>query len=135
MYSLNRLYDRRLIEALDPNTKQISIADKVAIKESGLAHIEMVLNSSVYVEQMALITGLNELFARDEIRRNMQMAYFNHVRDLFMRYVLKIDAGRLEIPTNTIYSPIGMARKQIEGLLSARGPRGRSDRGSIREAH
>ena len=68
MQSLNKLYDRRLIEALDPNTNQISIADKVAIKDSGLAHIELALNSEVYVEQMALVTGLTELFARDEIR-------------------------------------------------------------------
>ena len=45
-----------MIEALDPNTNQISIADKVAIKDSGLAHIELALNSEVYVEQMALVT-------------------------------------------------------------------------------
>ena len=48
MQSLNRLYDRRLVEALDPNTKLIGTADKIAIKESGLAHIEMALNSSLH---------------------------------------------------------------------------------------
>jgi hypothetical protein len=35
---LNRLYERRLIEALDPNVKTISGGDKVTIEESGLAH-------------------------------------------------------------------------------------------------
>jgi hypothetical protein len=59
MNSLNRLYGRRLIEALDPNAEHVSVADKVAIKESGLAHLELMLNSTVYIEQMALITGLN----------------------------------------------------------------------------
>jgi len=63
MYLLNRLYDRRLIETLDPNSKQVSVADKVAIKDSGLAHFDLMLNSTVYVEQMALVTGLAELFA------------------------------------------------------------------------
>jgi hypothetical protein len=37
---LNRLYERRLIEALDPNVKKIGVGDRVAIKESGIAHID-----------------------------------------------------------------------------------------------
>lgn len=120
MYSLNRLYTRRLIEALDPNMKLISIADRVAIKESGLAHIEMVLNSTVYVEQMALVTGLNELFAKDEIRRNLQQSRFNDVRESFLRYILKIDAGRVDVPSNLVYSQIEMARSQVRSLASSR---------------
>jgi hypothetical protein len=42
MNSLNRVYDRRLIEALDPNAEHVGVADKIAIKESGLAHLELV---------------------------------------------------------------------------------------------
>ena len=38
------------------NVQRIGIADKVAIKENGIAHIELLLNSTVYVEQMALVT-------------------------------------------------------------------------------
>ena len=95
MFALDRLYSRRLIEALDPNAKQVTITDKVAIKESGLAHFDLVLNSPVYVEQMALVTGLNELFARDEIKKNLSNGRFPDLRATFVRYVLKVDNGRL----------------------------------------
>jgi hypothetical protein len=122
MQCMGRLYDRRLIEALDPNVKLISVADKIAIKDSGLAHIELVLNSTVYVEQMALVTGVNELFARDEMRRNTP-ANLKEVREAFLRYILKIDAGRVSIPANAVYAQLVMARKQIEGLTSTRRPR------------
>jgi hypothetical protein len=120
MSSLNRLYDMRLIEALDPNSKHLSIADKVAIKDSGLAHLELILTSTVYVEQMALVTGLNELFARDEIRKNQQRGQFQEVREAFLRYILKIDAGRLTVPSNQLYAQIGKGRAQIEVLASQR---------------
>ena len=45
--AVNRLYDRRLIEALDPNVQYVTLADKVAIKESGVAHLELLLTSPV----------------------------------------------------------------------------------------
>jgi hypothetical protein len=120
LYSLNRMYDRRLIEALDPNIKQISMGDRVAIKESGLAHIDLVLNSQVYVEQMALVTGINEHFAKEEIRQELQKGQMNFAREAFVRYILKIDAGRVGIPQNPMYSQIAMARRQIEALLPRR---------------
>jgi len=123
--SLNRLYDRRLIEALDPNAKHLSIADRVAIKESGLAHLELAMNSPVYIEQMALVTGVNELFARDDIKKNLQKGHFNDIREVFLRYVLKIDSGRLGIPPNAVYSQIGNARANME-RLTASGRRGRA---------
>lgn len=120
MSSLNRLYNRRLIEALDPNAKDVSTADKVAIKASGLAHLELILSSPVYIEQMALVTGVNELFARDEIKKNMLKGMFNDIREIFLRYVLKIDAGRLSVPPNAVYSQIDKARAQIEVLVTPR---------------
>lgn len=115
--ALNRLYDRRLIEALDPNASEVSDADKVSIKESGLAHLELMLNSEVYVEQMGVVTGLNELFARDSIRDNFRNGRLPEVRDTFIRYILKIDNGRLEIPPTRSYSQVKMARAQIEALM------------------
>jgi predicted type IV restriction endonuclease len=121
MNSLNRLYARRLIEALDPNAEHVSVADKVAIKESGLAHLELTLSSTVYIGQMALVTGLNELSARDEIRKSLQKGKYRDIHDTFMRYVLKIDNGRLEIPQNAIYRQIGVARAQIQGQLNGGG--------------
>jgi AAA ATPase domain len=127
MYSLNRLYDRRLIETLDPNSMQVSVADKVAIKDSGLAHFDLMLNSTVYVEQMALVTGLAELSVRDEIKKSLQNGDFNNVREAFLRYVLKIDSGRLGIPPSALYSQVELARGQIE-VLTAAGRRRRRTR-------
>jgi hypothetical protein len=120
MQPIARLYDRRLIEALDPNVKVVSVADKIAIKECGLAHIELMLISPVYIEQMAIVTGMNELFARDEVRKKMQAWQMTEVRDTFIRYILKIDAGRMNIPDNPAYSQVGKARAQIEALLPRR---------------
>ncbi len=117
MGALNRLYERRLIEALDPNVGEVGSGDRVAIKECGLAHLELVLNSEVYVEQMAIVTGLNELFARDDIRRSLSENRLYEIRDTFLRYVLKIDKGRLEVPGARMYGQIGRARAQIEALL------------------
>ena len=74
--AVNRLYDRRLVEALDPNVEHVTIADKVAIKESGLAHLELLLASPVYIDQMGLVTGLSEVFARDEIRKALSAGRF-----------------------------------------------------------
>jgi hypothetical protein len=120
MQTIARLYDRRLVEALDPNVKVISVADKIAIKECGLAHIELVLLSEVFIEQMGLVTGVNELFARDEMRKEMQNGHMREVRETFIRYLLKIDAGRMNVPSNPAYSQIGKARAQIEALLPRR---------------
>lgn len=120
MTSLNRLYERRLIETLDPNAEHVSAAEKVAIKESGMAHLELILTSEVYIEQMALVTGLNELFARDEIRKNYWNKNFIQMRDVFLRYILKIDMGRLSTSTNSLYAQIERARAQIESLVISR---------------
>lgn len=117
MQVLNRLYERRLIESLDPNLKTVGLADRVTIKESGAAHIELMLTSQVYVEQMALTTGVNELFTRDEIRRASQQLRMNEMRDAFVRYLLKIDSGRVAIAPNRLYSQLSLARRQIERML------------------
>ena len=100
--------------------KHIGVGDRVAIKDSGLAHIELVLNSPTYVEQTALTTGVNELFTRNEIRRNNYPRKLEYSRHAFVRYLLKIDAGRLTIPTNAMYKQIGLARRQIELLTPSK---------------
>jgi hypothetical protein len=70
---------------------------------------------------MALTTGVNELFTRDEIRRNNPQR-MDVARETFLRYVLKIDAGRIAIPLNPIYAQMMMARNQLE-RMSSRGRR------------
>ena len=116
--AVNRLYDRRLVEALDPNAENVSIADKVAIKESGVAHLELLLTSPVYIDQMGLVTGINEIFSRDEIRKSLSAGKFNDIREQFLRYILKIDSGRITVPPNELYGQLRMARSQIERLTS-----------------
>jgi hypothetical protein len=128
MQTLRRLYDRRLLEALDPNVPQIGMGDKIAIKESGIAHLELLLTSTVYVEQMALVTGLNEHFVRDEIRKNQASSRLDDIREGFLRYALKIDAGRIGIPSTPAYAQISTARRQIETLANIR--RGRPRKGT-----
>lgn len=125
---VRRLYERRLVEALDPNVREIGMADKIAIKESGIAHIELALVSTVYVEQMALTTGLNELSARDEVRRRTTIrtgTSFIELRDIFVRYLLKIDAGRLTIPESSVYAQLAEARRNIRNLTSMERPKQR----------
>lgn len=118
MQVLNRLYERRLIEALDPNVNKIGVGDKVAIKESGIAHIELILTSNIYIEQTALTSGINELFTRDEMRRNNHSRKMDEAREAFLRYVLKVDAGRIAISASAVYGQLRIARKQLERMTS-----------------
>lgn len=119
---VRRLYDRRLIEALDPNVRQVGMTDKVAIKDCGVAHIELVLSSAVYVEQMGLTAGLNEISVRDELRRRVQAGSFIELRDIFLRYVLKVDAARISIPSTPAYAQLIEARRHIKGLAATERP-------------
>ncbi len=96
MAALVRLYDRRLIEALDPNAEQLSIMDKLATKDNGLAHLEMFTTSPV--NMMALLTGPEE----------------------FLRCMTKIDNSRLTIPTHQLHSEIAKARRPFDGLKAPR---------------
>lgn len=119
MQTIKRLYARRLIEALDPNLSEVGSADKIAIKESGIAHVELVLSSTVYLEQMALVTGVNEIGVRDEMRqlsRRPSAQTFIELRDIFLRYLLKVDAGRLSIPSAPNYAQLRDARRHVRNL-------------------
>lgn len=123
--TLRRVYKRGLIETLDPNAEDIDLSDRVAIKESGLAHLELVLGSPVYLEQTALVTGLADQSIRDEIKRltiqpNAQK--FTEIRDLFLRYLLKIDAARLEIPPGPSFASLMEARRSIRGRIGEERP-------------
>lgn len=126
---VRRLYERRLVEALDPNVKEIGMIDKIAIKESGIAHIELVLVSTVYLEQMALTSGVNELSTRDELRQRTRIknhTSFIELRDIFVRYLLKIDAGRLTIPESGTYAQIAEARRNVRSMSSMDRPHQRA---------
>lgn len=118
--TVRRLYKRGLIETLDPNAEDVELSDRVAIKESGIAHLELILTSSVYLEQTALVTGIAEQSVRDEIKKltiqpNAQK--FVELRDIFLKYLLKTDAGRLEIPSGPAFNSLQEARRTIRGRI------------------
>ncbi len=118
--TLRRLYKRGLIETLDPNAEEVELSDRIAIKESGMAHLEMVLTSSVYLEQTSLVTGIAEQPVRDELKKltikpNAQK--FVELRDIFVRYLLKTDAARLEIPTGPAFNSLQEARRTIKNRI------------------
>jgi hypothetical protein len=112
--TLRRLYKRGLIETLDPNAEDVGPSDRIAIKESGNAHLDLIISSTVYLEQMALVTGLSEVQVRDEIKRlvvHPNAQKFIEIRDIFIRYLLKMDAARLVIPSSRSYSSLNEARR------------------------
>ncbi|ELX10445.1 hypothetical protein Jab_2c25360 [Janthinobacterium sp. HH01] len=113
---VERLYERRLIETLDPNIDKVSLADRVAIKENGIAHIDLVISSPVYVEQMALSTGINARTTRDELKQRVihpSRQSFLEMRDLFVQYVLRVDSVRVTIPSAQQYRQLTEARAFI----------------------
>jgi hypothetical protein len=55
------------------------------------------------------------------MRRNNYPQNMGKLKDAFIRYVLKIDAGRVAIPERPLYEQISLARRQIERMLV--GPR------------
>ncbi|RKE86259.1 ATP-binding protein [Rhizobium sp. AG855] len=123
--AVRRLYERRLIEALDPNVEVIGMADKVSIKESGVAHIELVTTSTVYVEQMGTTTGINDLSVRDELRVRVRGGAFLELRDIFLRYLLKVDSIRMNIPSTPAYAQVTEARRQVKAISSTERPAGK----------
>lgn len=116
---VTRLFDRRLIETLDPNVRRPSLADRVAIKESGIAHIDLVGTSSVYMEQMALTTGINSRTIRDEIKQKSHYSNsqgFIEIRDMFISYILKVDSMRLSIPQTGQYRQMNEVRAFVRDI-------------------
>jgi hypothetical protein len=66
---------------------------------------------------MALVTGLNELAARDGIKANWEAGRFDDLRERFLRYVLKIDDGRVGIPPILDFSNQGVHRGFVSAII------------------
>lgn len=126
---VERLCERGLIETLDPNVKRPSLVDRVAIKESGFAHIEMMSSSTVYLEQMALTTGINSRTVRDELKQKVYASNsqsFVEIRDAFISYLLQVDAMRLTIPEMSQYRQLNEARAFVRDIRALDRPPARS---------
>ena len=86
------------------------------------------LGSPVYLEQTALVTGFAEQPVRDEIKKltiqpNAQK--FTQIRDVFLRYLLKIDAARLQIPQGHSFASLMEARRSVRGRIGEERPMSR----------
>ncbi len=115
---IQRLRDRVLIETLDPNVLTVSLGDRIAITEAGIAHIDLALTSSVYLEQMAMATGLNSRKTFQEIRDLRDQAKstsFESMRRLFVDYLIELDSLRISLPATKEYEPTREARKYFRG--------------------
>lgn len=122
---LQRLLDRRLVEELDPNTDHLDVSSRVGIKDAGSAHLDMTLNSSVYIEQMAMTTGINDLEVRDKIKKIVIMSSshtFIEARDIFVNFLLKLDSARMTIPSSPEYRQLVEARNFIRAIKTSERP-------------
>lgn len=122
---LQRLRDRVLIEPDDPNVEILALGNRVAITEAGIAHIELCLNSNVYLEQMALATGINDQAVFRAIRAEKDKANaqsFDTLRRLFIEYVSSLDTIRISSPQLKDYEPLREVKKIFrgKGLLNTR---------------
>lgn len=129
MVVLKRLIERGLIEPLDPSVEVVATSSRVAITDSGVAHIDLVRNSDVYMEQMAMATGLNSLRVFEEIRNERtkaNAASFAKIRQIFAQYLYELDVDRMKLPKAKEYEGLREARLIIQGLISPT-PRGTWD--------
>jgi len=119
--NIRRLHDRKLVQTLDPTNDQVNLVASIAIRESGIAHIELVLNSREYIEEMSYITGYNEYYVKDQVKRFMKPRTAHAKRelfDVFNRYIDKNDTARMTIPTSRNYDQLRSARNAF--VMNAR---------------
>jgi hypothetical protein len=88
----------------------------------------MLGNSSVYLEQMALTTGINNRMVRDELKQKAHSSNtqsFIEIRDIFIIYMLKLDSTRISIPQTSQYRQLNEARAFVKDIrtLDRPGPR------------
>lgn len=118
---LRRLVDRGLVEPLDPSIEVIGNGVRLAITDSGVAHIELVRSSDVYLEQMALATGLNSLGVFNQLRDHRTAGTatsFKAIKKRFAEYIIEIDLQRSKIPSAKEYAGILEARAALRLLSS-----------------
>jgi hypothetical protein len=112
--AVGQMLPRSLVEPFDPNTESISDGTKIGITHSGAAHLELALNETVYLEQMALASGYRFTRQRDEILELARDLGRRHNRErikaLFKDYVLTEDRAKLTVPAQDIYAPLRKLR-------------------------
>lgn len=118
---LQRLADRGLVEALDPTVDLVSPVARMAVTESGIAHMDLTFTSDVYVEQMAMATGLNSRSTVNMIRDDRTGATgssFTAMKKHFVDYLVDLDSQRFKIPNTKEYAGLSEARNLLKSLSS-----------------
>lgn len=98
-----------LIEAFDPNDETRSDGQRFGITYSGQEHLDSTLNNPVYIEQMALATGLRYSATKDDIQQLNSERSNNsqkRLRALFREYLVYENAGKLTLPEAPLYAPL-----------------------------
>ena len=112
-----RLRRRKLVDELNPTTIEVNIGSFIAITERGQAHLDLAISSRPYFEQMALVTGLNENFACDEIdslQKQRTSTAFSEIRRVFRHHLMKNDYARIQMPSSKNYESLRSIRRQVE---------------------
>lgn len=118
---IRRLVERGLIEPLDPSVETVASGSRLAITDNGQAHLDLVRTSDVYMEQMAMATGLNSLMVHDQIKEERTKASgssFMRIREIFAQYIYDLDVQRVRLPKAKEYAGLMEARSIIQGLIS-----------------
>lgn len=112
-----------LLEPFDPNTETVSDGTKIGITRSGAAHLEMAINETVYLEQMALASGYKFARQRDEIvelsRDIGREDNRRRIKQIFIEYLLAEDKAKLIVPKPEVYSSLRKLRTDFAAGLSS----------------
>jgi hypothetical protein len=118
---LNRLFAARLIDTFDPTREKLTETDRIAIKDAGHAHIDLLQDSTIYLEEMALVTGLNQPQLRQELKEHAAAKSRGSYRAIvasFTAYLNALDSSRFTIPQATEYTPLTEAQRAFASLTA-----------------
>ncbi|WP_425408229.1 cold shock domain-containing protein [Hyphococcus sp.] len=101
--TLLALIEANLIEPYDQSIRDLSHGQRLAISFSGWMHLQLALGNEIFIEQMALITALENADMAARIRglvfaRGPYLERANEMRKLFINEILAEDKALLIIP-------------------------------------
>jgi energy-coupling factor transporter ATP-binding protein EcfA2 len=120
--ALEHLKIAGLVETYDPNAEEIFPTTTLAITAAGHHHFWMAFNDKVYIEQMALCTGLRSDVDAGKLRgimgRRMKPVDWDEIRIIFSRYCLGQDKKFISIPAHESYDSQREMRAEFDKWTS-----------------
>lgn len=114
-YYANEMLKKGLVIPYDPAETVIYDEMPIRISYSGRLHLEFVVSDSVYISQMALVTGIREgsvvSSMRDVYRGSM--VEWKAINNLFITYCIGQDKGFFTIPEDIAYDPQRSLRNEL----------------------